>query len=277
MATYAIGDVQGCYDELRSLLGEVGFRPDADQLWFTGDLVNRGPASLSVLRFVRDLRDNAVTVLGNHDLHLLASAALEKARAKDTFHDVLNAPDRADLLEWLRCQPLLHRDPGLGYAMVHAGIPPEWTLADAAARAKEVERCLTSDRGDDFYSHMYGDTPNRWADNLPGWPRLRFITNALTRMRFCRDDGTIDMSDKGPPRNRADGFKPWYEIPGRRTRRSRIVFGHWATMHLETADTHRHRVFALDTGCVWGRELTAMRLEDGALFRVASSTGKHTG
>jgi bis(5'-nucleosyl)-tetraphosphatase (symmetrical) len=271
MATYAIGDLQGCYDELRALLREISFRENRDRLWFTGDLVNRGPASLEVLRFVRALGDRAVTVLGNHDLHLLASAAKGTARPKDTFHDVLAADDREEILTWLRSQPLVHRDTSLGYAMVHAGFPPQWTLAESLSRAREVERCLASETRDEFYTKMYGDTPNRWSNALTGWPRLRFITNALTRMRFCRDDGAIDMSAKGPPRSRRDGFRPWYEMPGRRTRRSRIVFGHWATLHLEAADTHLHGVFALDTGCVWGRDLTAMRLDDGRMFRVPSS------
>lgn len=272
MATYAIGDVQGCYRELRSLLREIGYRAERDVLWFTGDLVNRGPHSLKVLRFVRALGDGAVAVLGNHDLHLLACAATGRLRRKDTFHDVLSARDVEDLLGWLRRQPLLHLDRRLGYAMVHAGLPPQWTVREALDHAGEVEARLRGAGVEGFYEHMYGDSPRRWSPDLRGWRRLRFITNALTRVRYCSADGRIDMSDKGPPGTQADGFHPWYEIKGRRSRRMRIVFGHWATLHLAATDTHRFNVFALDTGCVWGRQLTAMRLEDGAWFSVPSST-----
>ena len=275
MATYAIGDVQGCYRELRALLRRVRFKPDRDHLWFTGDLVNRGPDSLRVLRFVRGLGDGAVTVLGNHDLHLLACALAPRGgpRRKDTFHDVLGARDRDRLLDWLREQPLIHHDAKLGYTMVHAGIPPAWTLREARERGREVETCLRGERCSRFLARMYGDLPRRWSEDLRGWPRLRFITNGLTRMRFCARDGTINMRDKGPPGSQAWTLLPWFAVPGRRTRRSRIVFGHWATLHLVGAGAHEHGVIGLDTGCVWGRELTAMRLEDGAMSRVPGQCG----
>jgi bis(5'-nucleosyl)-tetraphosphatase (symmetrical) len=272
MATFAIGDVQGCYRELTLLLRKVRFRPDRDRLWFTGDLVNRGPRSLEVLRFVCGLGDGGITVLGNHDLHLLACAATGKTRRKDTFHDVLAARDRDRLLDWLRMQPLLHHERALGYTMVHAGLPPQWTVREARVRAREVERVLRGDRPERFYAHMYGERPRRWSPDLSGWPRLRFITNALTRIRYCKTDGTIAMGDKGPPGSQADGYHPWYEVGDRRSARSRIVFGHWATLHLAAAEPHRRGVFGLDTGCVWGRELTAMRLEDGRKFNVQSKT-----
>lgn len=275
MATYAIGDVQGCYRELRALLRRLRFKPDRDVLWFTGDLVNRGPDSLRVLRFVRSLDSGALTVLGNHDLHLLACslAGRPRPRRKDTFHDVLCARDRDRLLDWLRQQRLVHHDPQLGYTMVHAGILPAWTLREARERASEVEACLKGARCSRFLERMYGDLPKRWSEDLTGWPRLRFITNALTRMRFCARDGAINMRDKGPPGSQAWDLLPWFAVPKRRTRRSRIIFGHWATLHLVGAAVHEHGVVGLDTGCVWGRELTAMRLEDGAIFRVPGRRG----
>jgi bis(5'-nucleosyl)-tetraphosphatase (symmetrical) len=275
MATYAIGDVQGCYRELRALLRRVRFKPDRDRLWFTGDLVNRGPDSLRVLRFVRSLGDGSVTVLGNHDLHLLACALSPggRPRRKDTFHDVLTARDRDRLLDWLRGQPLIHHDRELGYTMVHAGIPPVWTLSESRERAAEVEACLRGERCSRFLAHMYGDLPKRWSSDLRGWPRLRFITNGLTRMRFCARDGTINTHDKGPPGSQAWKLIPWFAVPGRRTRRARIVFGHWATLHLAGSGAHEHGVIGLDTGCVWGRELTAMCLETGRMFRVPGQCG----
>ena len=269
LATYAIGDVQGCAEALFSLLELVAFDRERDRLWFVGDLVNRGPDSLEVLRFVRDLGEHAVTVLGNHDLHLLAAAAgVRTPRAKDTFGDVLVAPDGDGLLEWLRTRPLLHHDGESGFAMVHAGIPPQWTVEEAGALAREVEEVLrgTADRA--FYREMYGNEPRRWSPALPDSARHRFVVNALTRLRYVTCDGALEFRHAGPPGTQASGLVPWFEAPGRRSREARIVFGHWATLQIQAPVDPTHRVHHLDTGCVWGGTLSAMRLEDGRRFSV---------
>ena len=259
MATYAIGDVQGCYDELQALLGRVGFRSRADRLWFVGDLVNRGPKSLEVLRFVRELGDRAVVVLGNHDLHLLIQhEGFERKRKDDTFGDVLGAPDARELVDWLRTRPMMHVEGN--YAMVHAGLLPQWTIEKAASLAQEVERALRAPGYRDFLAHMYGSKPDCWDDTLAGWDRLRVIVNAMTRMRFCTPDGAMEFRAKGadPP----PGYLPWYEA---RTGAERtIVFGHWSALGLKLTD----RIAALDSGCVWGGALTALRLEDRWLVQV---------
>lgn len=258
MATWAIGDIQGCFDEFQALLAAIGYRPDGDVLWLVGDLVNRGPKSLETLRFVRALGDRAVTVLGNHDLHLLAIAAGHgRQKRGDTLDAVLGAPDRDALLDWLRRRPLFHHDPALGVAMVHAALAPQWDLAAAAARAAEVQAALASD-ADGFFSHMYGDTPHRWDDALHGWRRLRVITDYLARVRFCRPDGTYEMRSKGPPGTQPDGYLPWYVLPGRASADTPIVFGHWSSLGMIDS----HNVYALDTGCVWGRALSALCLEE---------------
>lgn len=258
MATWAIGDIQGCFDEFEALLRAIDFRPDRDRLWLVGDLVNRGPQSLQVLRFVRALGDSAVTVLGNHDLHLLAVAAGHgQIKRGDTLHAVLEAPDRGELLDWLRGRPLFHFDAGLGVAMVHAALAPGWSIADAAARAAEVETALRQD-ADSFFRHMYGDTPHRWDESLRGAQRLRVITDYLTRVRFCRPDGTYDMRAKGPPGTQPDGFLPWYELPARASAGTPIVFGHWSAVGVIGRDD----VYALDTGCIWGRQLSALSLDE---------------
>ena len=200
MALYAIGDVQGCFDELRTLLDALRFDPAADTLWFTGDLVNRGPESLATLRLVRDLGDSAVTVLGNHDLHLLAVArGRSPLKRKDTLQAVLDAPDCDELLAWLQGRPLLHHDAGLGLTLLHAGLPPQWSVATARTLASEVEAVLRDGESDAYFGHMYGDKPRRWDADLEGWARLRFITNCLTRMRFCTSDGRLFLFSKGPP------------------------------------------------------------------------------
>ncbi|MCB1749399.1 MAG: symmetrical bis(5'-nucleosyl)-tetraphosphatase [Gammaproteobacteria bacterium] len=274
MATYVIGDIQGCARELDALLRVVRFAPAHDRLWLTGDLVNRGPDSLGVLRRVRALGDAAVTVLGNHDLHLLAIAHVRghKQRRRDTLGDVLAAPDRDELLAWLRRQPLLHHDAALGVTMVHAGLPPQWSLAESRAHAAEVEAALRDDAGlVAFLEHMYGDTPARWETTLGGRRRLRFITNCLTRMRYCRADGSLDLAAKGAPGSQDAGLLPWYAVPARRSRDTVIVFGHWSTLRLDAAACRQWGVYPLDTGAVWGDRLTALRLEDRALFSVGSS------
>ena len=259
MTRYAIGDVQGCYDELRTLVSRLGFSADRDRLWFVGDLVNRGPRSLDTLRFVRALGDNAVVVLGNHDLHLLAVAfGSRRARKSDTLDDVLDADDRDELLEWLVTRPLVHfenRD-----LMVHAGLVPQWSADLALTLAREVEAALRKDPGKVF-DHMYGDEPNRWSESLTGSDRLRFVINVLTRLRVCTAEGKIDLKMKGKPpeahKNGEPALRPWFEIGSRGSRDVRIVFGHWSALGLVLAPG----VVGLDTGCVWGSSLTAYDLD----------------
>ncbi len=257
MAVWAIGDVQGCYQPLERLLEQIRFEPSRDTLWFTGDLVNRGPDSLRVLRFVRALGDRAITVLGNHDLHLLAIDAGQPARRRDTFDEVLRAPDRHDLIGWLRQQPLLHHDDGLGYTMVHAGLLPEWALDDARRLAAEAEAVLKDARLNDFVAHMYGNLPDRWSEKLQGHDRVRVIINAFTRIRFCDLDGGMDLHQKGAPGSQPPDLLPWFAVPTRRNQDLRIVFGHWSTL----GRYHGQGVIGLDSGCVWGDALTAVRLD----------------
>ena len=272
MATYAIGDVQGCYRELVALLKVVEFDRERDRLWFVGDLVNRGPQSLEVLRFVFELGRCATTVLGNHDLHLLAAAAgTRPSKRKDTFDDVLDAPDRDPLLDWLRHRSLFYHDESVGFAMLHAGLPPQWTIAHASARAAEVESVLRSDRHPELFRNMYGDRPDRWTDRLEGWDRLRFVINALTRMRYVAADAGLDLHETGPPGTQGPGLIPWFEASRRSSRGTPIVFGHWATLQLHEPISARHEVFHLDTGCVWGGRLSALRLDDRRSFSVPSS------
>ncbi len=263
MAVFVIGDVQGCYDALRALLRRVRYSPDRDRLWFVGDLVNRGPRSLDVLRFVRDLGEGAVAVLGNHDLHLLAVAAGAQAlRPADTLAPILAAPDRSALLDWLRRRPLLHEDPHTGFVMIHAGLPPQWDLAQARARAREVEAVLASDASEAFFRHLYGDRPARWSERLTGWDRLRFIVNCFTRLRFCTPEGELLLAEKGPPESIAGSALPWFRVPGRASAGLCIVCGHWAALG-------RHReagVWAIDSGCVWGGALTALRLDESPVW-----------
>jgi bis(5'-nucleosyl)-tetraphosphatase (symmetrical) len=263
MAVYAIGDIQGCYDPLRRLLDKLKFKSDRDKLWFTGDLVNRGPKSLKVLRFVRSLDNNAITVLGNHDLHLLAVSEFpERRRRKDTLNNILDAPDRDELLYWLRHRPLLHHDKKLDFTLVHAGLAPKWDLNSARAAATELESVLQGDRYQDFLRQMYGDAPDDWSKNMKKIDRLRYITNCLTRMRFCDRKGRLELSFKGRPRGKNWKYVPWFRVPGRANRKLRIVFGHWSTLGPVT----EKRIFPLDSGCVWGGCLTALRL-DGKKMR----------
>lgn len=258
MARYAIGDVQGCFDPLKALLERVAFDPSRDELWFTGDLVNRGPRSADVMRFVKSLGDRAVCVLGNHDLHLLAVASgTAPLGPRDTLTDVLEAPDRAELLQWLAARPLLHHDAVSGYALVHAGLAPQWNLGVAAACAREAQAVLRGPERAELLQHMYGDEPRCWNDALSGWGRLRFIVNACTRIRFCdRRTGQLDLEHKGPPGSPPEPLLPWFDIPWRKSRDTHIVFGHWSTLDL----CERDEITGIDTGCVWGRQLTAVRL-----------------
>ena len=261
MATYAIGDVQGCFDELQELLAAIAFRRAQDRLWFVGDLVNRGPKSAEVLRFVKSLGERAVTVLGNHDLHLVAQhEGFERPRKDDTIDDVLGAPDRAELVDWLRTRPLLHV--GEGWAMVHAGLVPQWSIEKAFSLGKEVQTALAAQRYRDFLANMYGSKPDAWRDSLQGWDRLRVIVNAMTRLRFCTPEGEMDFKAKGetPP----PGHRPWFEL---RADAAPIVCGHWSALGLQL----KPGLAAIDTGCVWGGALTALRLEDRKLFQVKSA------
>jgi bis(5'-nucleosyl)-tetraphosphatase (symmetrical) len=267
MAVYAIGDVQGCLAPLRRLLYQIAFDPARDRLWFAGDLVNRGPDSLEVLRLARDLGPAALTVLGNHDLHLLAIAAgAARPKRRDTLDAVLNAPDRDALLDWLRAQPLLHHDPRLGYTLVHAGLLPQWDLPLALSLAAEVEAVLRGPDHRDFLTHMYGDQPDHWEPDLRGTDRLRVILNACTRLRYCDANGRMDLGPKGAPGTQAPHLLPWFAVPDRRSADLRILFGHWSTLGCwQGAGTT-----GLDSGCVWGQALTAARLDpDGpTLIRV---------
>jgi len=260
MAVYAIGDLQGCYDEFRALLDQLRFEPARDRLWLTGDLVNRGPASLATLRYVRSLGAAVTVVLGNHDLHLLAAAADPKwLRRSDTLDEVLAAPDRDELLAWLASRPLVHDDHALGWAMVHAGLPPEWDLATAAACGAEVSAALAADpRG--FFGAMYGDQPDRWSAGLAPPERLRFTVNCLTRLRVLTEDGRLLLGYKGPLAGAPAGARPWFRVPGRRSAGARILFGHWSALGYCESDG----VVSLDTGCVWGGALTAVRLDRAA-------------
>ena len=259
MAIYAIGDVQGCYDPLCSLLEKIAFDPAEDVVWFAGDLVNRGPQSLKVLRFIKSLGNRAVVVLGNHDLHMLAVASgAMKIRRKDTFQDVLEASDAGELLTWLRACKLVHFDPDFDVAMLHAGLVPQWTVEEALSYAAEVERVLQSDQADEFFMHMYGDTPHCWSEALQGWERLRFITNVLTRIRFCDAQGHLVLAEKGEIGTQPAGYVPWFEVPGRAGNGRQILFGHWAALG---AGYHEGQVWSLDSGCVWGGRLSALRVD----------------
>ncbi len=265
MATYAVGDVQGCYDSLQRLLEAAAFDPAADCLWLAGDLVNRGPNSLGALRFVKDLGPSAILVLGNHDLHLLAAAEnLRSLQRKDTLDAILKAPDRDELLHWLRQRPLLHYD--LGYTMSHAGLPPMWTLDQAKACAREVETVLQGPDYSEFLANMYGNEPDTWSEQLTGMMRLRVITNYFTRMRFCDPQGRLDLKAKEGLETAPKGFLPWFQQPHRDLQQP-VLFGHWAALR---GHTGQPKAIALDTGCVWGGPLTMLRLEDTQYFSVPS-------
>lgn len=265
MSTYAIGDVQGCFDALMKLLDKIKFDPHQDKLWFTGDLINRGPDSLSALRFIKNLGKNHVTVLGNHDLHLLAVAnAAHAGWPEDTLKPILEAHDKNELLHWLTQQPLLHYDEKLNYLMVHAGIAPMWDLKKAIQLAHEVTETIQGPHAKEFYQHMYGNTPILWNDNLQGWERIRCITNYFTRMRFCHPDGSLELKNKGKLDGTID-LTPWFLLPRQIPSTIKIIFGHWAALG---GITNAPNIYALDTGCVWGYCLTAMRLEDNQRFSV---------
>ena len=262
MSTYVIGDLQGCFTRLEALLTKLRYRRGIDKLWFAGDLINRGPESLATVRFVKSLGDSAVSVLGNHDLHFLAIVfGGHRKLASDTFDDMLDAPDRLELAHWLRGLPLMHRQNG--FVMVHAGLPHIWTLRQAETHAREVESVIRDDKAyQNFFRRMYGNVPNVWSDALRGMDRHRVITNYFTRMRLMSHAGEMDFSHKGGLEDAPAGVRPWFEFPSRI--RETILFGHWAALDGVTGD----RAIGLDTGCVWGRSLTAFCLEDGSLTRV---------
>lgn len=261
MTRYAVGDVQGCFTPLQRLLDRVKFDPTHDQLWATGDLVNRGPQSLECLRFFYDLGDSARVVLGNHDLHLLAVAnGVRGLKRADTLQPILDAPDRDDLLTWLRHQPLLHRDEA--YTMVHAGLAPQWSTKKAKELADELADVLQSDRFFEFLHGMYGDTPINWSDELIGVERWRTITNYFTRLRFCTSTGELDLKSKEGPGTAPPGFMPWFDVPGRKSAGTTLLVGHWAML---MGKTGRDDVIALDTGCVWGNRLTLLNMDTQAL------------
>jgi bis(5'-nucleosyl)-tetraphosphatase (symmetrical) len=261
MAIYAIGDVQGCYDELARLLDALKIVEGEDELWFVGDLVNRGPRSLEVLRLVRSLGRTALVTLGNHDMHLLAFARAATGREPDTgLRQVLDAPDCAELVDWLRTRQLAHYRPDLNTLMVHAGVAPEWDPLQTVKLAREVERVLRGDGCAAFLREMYGNEPARWSPALAGLGRLRFILNCLTRIRYCRADGTLDFTQSGPPGSQAEGLVPWFDFAWRASQSVRVVFGHWSSLGL----LQRANLLGLDTGCVWGRTLTAVRLDGPA-------------
>ncbi|HQR03919.1 MAG: symmetrical bis(5'-nucleosyl)-tetraphosphatase [Proteobacteria bacterium] len=263
MATYAIGDLQGCFDPLQELLEMVDFDPARDRLWFVGDLVNRGPQSLEVLRFVHALGDRAVVVLGNHDLHLVMQAeGYGRSNRDDTLQPVLDAPDRELLLAWLRSRPLFYREGE--FAMVHAGLLPQWTADRAQALSDEVSAALQDSRFRDFLARMWGSQPAAWSDALSGWDRLRVIVNAMTRMRYCDRDGAMDFRFKGPPAEAPAGCLPWFDVPGRASTGITLICGHWSALGLRL----QGGLLALDTGCLWGGSLTAVRLEDRSLFQL---------
>ena len=262
MATYAIGDIQGCFNSLRHLLDRISFRPQGDRLWLVGDLVNRGPDSLGVLRSIKQLGQAVRVALGNHDLFLLAVAeGIMPLRPKDTIQDVLAAPDREELLVWLRKQPLHHRE--REYLMIHAGVLPQWTIADTVQFARDVESALSGPDYRAFLQHLFhGPTPE-WTPSLKGMDRLASIARVLTRIRTCTPTGEMSYFSGTPDKTPA-GFSPWFSIPGRRSTDATIITGHWAALGLRLEPNH----LALDSGCVWGRQLTALRLEDRSIFQV---------
>jgi len=264
MATYAIGDLQGCFTAFQRLIDLIRFDPSQDRLWLVGDIVNRGPDSLSLLRYIKQAGDAMVMVLGNHDLHLLMVAAgIAKNHPSDTIQSILDAPDCDELLHWLRQQKLFHAEGQ--YAMVHAGLLPSWSISQAEQLAQEVESALRQDSYQELFALMYGNEPNYWQDEWTGYDRLRVIINAMTRMRICTPDGKMNLAFKGDPQSIPSGYLPWFNLPQRISQQHTIICGHWSALGLYLTDN----LIALDSGCVWGRQLTAIRLEDRKIFQFA--------
>lgn len=266
MAIYAIGDIQGCYYAFQALLTRIQFDPKQDQLWLVGDLINRGSGSLEVLRWCYAHQDSLKVVLGNHDLHALVVAhGFVKAHKSDTLDGLFAAADRDVLLDWLRHQRLMVKEDNL--LMVHAGLLPQWTAEQAMSCAAEVEAALQGDRYLEFLFHMYGNQPNRWSDHLTGLGRLRLITNAMTRLRICTVQGEMEFAFKGELQDVPNGFIPWFDVPTRATQTSEVIFGHWSALGLQ----HRNNVYSLDTGCLWGGQLTAMNIHTKVITQVESN------
>jgi bis(5'-nucleosyl)-tetraphosphatase (symmetrical) len=264
MSTYVFGDIQGCFDELQTLLRVVNYEQSRDRLWFVGDLVNRGAKNLETLNFIIDQKD-AVVVLGNHDLHFLACATGNRApNRKDTFADILGSANLAEIIDWFRYKPLIHHDQEMGFTMVHAGLPPMWNLDLCLTRAAEVEQFLQGDEYDLYFQNMYGNEPDEWSDALSGTTRLRMITNYFTRMRFSTAAGKLELTYKST--TCPDGYAPWFNFV-QSSSPAALLFGHWAALEGVTGNPS---VIALDTGCVWGRQLTAYRLEDRQFFTTPS-------
>ena len=264
MTTYALGDIQGCQPQMQELLEMIERESPQARLLFAGDLVNRGPNSLDALRQVRNLEEKAVTVLGNHDLHLLAVAAgIQTMKPGDSIQPILDASDRDELIDWLRHRPMAYADDN--HLLVHAGVLPQWDLDKTMELAHEVEMVLRSSDWQAFLEEMYGNAPNKWDDNLTGTARLRCIVNGLTRLRFCKVDGEMEFASKAGTSEAPAGYLPWFDVPERKTKNITVVFGHWSTLGLLL----REKLIALDTGCVWGGQLTAVRLEDRTVFQVA--------
>ncbi len=257
MSVYAIGDIQGCFSELEQLLDKINFNSNADQLWFVGDLVNRGPQSLETIQFVRALGDSAKFVLGNHDIHLIAChAGVQICKSKSSLNQILHHQEADEIINWLRFQPLLHHDSKLNWLMVHAGLIPQWDLATAQTCAVEIETELRSAHYAQFLKHAYGDTPNQWDLQLPKHDRWRVILNAFTRLRLCDKQGRMDFSYKGMLGKQEKHLLAWFDVP-RKSEDLNIIFGHWSALGLKQADN----LLGLDTGCLWGSQLTAARID----------------
>ncbi|HHQ69049.1 MAG TPA: symmetrical bis(5'-nucleosyl)-tetraphosphatase [Halothiobacillaceae bacterium] len=271
MATYVIGDLQGCLDPLKHLLEKINYDPATDKLWFVGDLVNRGPQSHAALKFVHDLGENAITVLGNHDIHLLAVFyGLRETQHRDTLDDILAAEDAEQLIDWLRRRPLMHFDAELDTALVHAGIAPEWTLEQAAEQARLTEAQLAADHPQDFIAAMFGNKVTCWERAHSQMDQHRFTINSFTRMRYIEPDGRLNFKEKLAPVDTDDFYTPWFAVPERKTRHQRIVFGHWSTLGPAVP---RFNAWGIDQGCLWGGQLTALRLEDEQIFQLDCARG----
>ena len=263
MPIYAIGDIHGQYDLLCRLLDKIEFSENSDQLWIIGDIVNRGPDSLKVCQLIRSLKNSAISILGNHDIHLIMVANTSSIFSNTyTFSDILMSPERNEIVDWIRHRPLLHRHGHV--AMIHAGIIPEWTLDQAERLAKEAEILFRSPNYQDRLPELYGNHPNRWSNDLTGIDRIRCIINVFTRLRFCKADGTIDFQIKGEPDQARDGFMPWFDIEDRKTKDDLLITGHWSALGLYIKQNH----LGIDTGACWGRALTAVRLDDRKVFQV---------
>lgn len=272
MATYAIGDIQGCFQALTQLLDKINFNEQNDRLWLTGDLVNRGPDSLAVLDFVVQLGDIAVTVLGNHDLHLLAvSEGIIAPKPDDKIMPVLSSPNKKRLMTWLRQRPLIHHDKESGFSMSHAGLYPHWDIKQGLELAAELSQILSGNGYRNLLQTMYGDAPVRWDQAVTDELRARFVINCFTRMRYLTTGYELNFSEKGAPGSQMAGLSPWFTMPARKNKKQKIIFGHWSTVHLgNIKDFTPYNVYPIDTGYLWGGQLTALRLEDEQLFGVTA-------